>query len=103
MTIRRNARWQQKLDERILECLEEELYSYPSVLTTEPQISAKEGTVRDRCKALADAGLIHIDIEQGWRLEICGEGERYLRGETDVEMFPYPRSVPIIDEQIRKK
>jgi hypothetical protein len=101
MTIRRNARWQQQLDERILECLEEELYSYPGVLETEPQITAKKGTIRDRCKALADAGLIHIDIEKGWRLEIRGEGERYLRGETDVEMFPYPRSVPIIDEQIR--
>ncbi|MUV87807.1 hypothetical protein GJ631_14915 [Natronomonas sp. CBA1123] len=101
MTIRRNARWQDRLDERILEHLYDELYSYPEFIAMEPMISVREGTIRDRCKELADAGLIHIDIEDGWRLEICGLGERYLRGEVDVEMFPYPRPVPKIDEEIR--
>lgn len=99
MTIRRNASWQEQLDERILEHLDDHTYSYPEFIALEPCISAPEGIIRDRCKRLADADLIHIDLND-WQLEICGLGERYLRGEADIAVYPYPRSVKHIDEEL---
>jgi hypothetical protein len=101
MTIRRNASWQERLDERILEHLDDNLHSYPEFIVLESSISATEAQVRDRCKRLADAELIHIDLHD-WRLEICGVGERYLRGEADVDIYPSPRSVKIIDEELSR-
>ena len=64
----------------------------------ESPVSATESQVRDRCKRLADAELIPIDLND-WRLEICGLGQRYLKGEVDVALNPYPRNVRNIDEE----
>jgi hypothetical protein len=99
MTIRRNASWQERLDERILEHLDENAHSYPEFIALEPCVSATEAQVRDRCKRLADADLIHIDLND-WRLEIRGLGERYLDGKADVDLYPHPRSVRNIDEEL---
>lgn len=101
MTIRRNAGWQDRLDERILEHLNDNLYSYPEFIAMESCVSATEAQIRDRCKLLADVELIHIDLND-WRLEICGLGQRYLEGKTDVEIYPYPRSVKNIDEELSR-
>jgi len=99
MTIRRNASWQERLDERILEHLAENTHSYPEFIVLESCVSATEAQVRDRCKRLADAELIHIDLND-WRLELDGLGQRYLDGEADVDLYPHPRSVKNIDEEL---
>ena len=99
MTIRRNASWQERLDERNLEHLDENPHSYPEFIVMESCVSATEAQIRDRCKRLADAELIHIDLND-WRLEICGLGQRYLAGEADVDLYPHPRSVRHIDEEL---
>ena len=100
MTIRQNASWQERLDERILEALDEEPWSTPELLAIEVPLDATENQVRDRCKRLADAELIDLDLEDGWRVELTGLGKRYLEGETDMEYHRRPRWVRTIDTEV---
>ncbi len=100
MTQRRTARWQQALDERILEHLSEESWSTPSTMTVEPSIHATENQIRERCKVLADAELLAIEPDSGWMVQLTTEGQLYLDGELDVELYPRPRSPRQLDEYI---
>jgi len=88
------------LDERILEVLDKEPWSAPELLAVEVPLDATENQVRDRCKRLADAELIDVDIDDGWRVELTGLGKRYLEGETDMEYHRHPRWVKQINEEI---
>lgn len=102
MVIRRSASWQEQLDERILEVLDEEPWSTPELLTVEVPLDATDNQVRDRCKRLADAELIDVDLDDGWRLELTKLGKRYLEGETDMRYYRRPRWVRVIDEEVLK-
>jgi len=100
--IRRNARWQRRLDERIPETLDEELLSTPEMLAIESPMDATENQVKDRCNRLADAKLIDVDLEDAWRVELTVLGKRYLEGETDMKYHRWPRWVRTIDAEVLK-
>ena len=100
MPIRRNASWQERLDERILEALNEEPWSTPDLLAIEVPLDVTENQIRDRCKRLADAEAIDVDLEDGWRVELTGLGKRYLECETDMKYHRRPRWVRVIDEEV---
>lgn len=93
MTIRKTARWQQTLDERILEHLADEPWSTPELMELVDGIDATPAQVRDRCCRLADVELLSWRDEDKLDLiEITTEGQLYLAGELDVELYPEPRA-----------
>ena len=98
MTIRRNASWQDRLDERILELLDEESWSTPAVMVLDVPIEATKAQIRDRCKVLADAGLVAIEPDDGWMIHLKTRGKLYLEGEVDIDLYPSPRSPRTLDE-----
>jgi len=91
MKVRKTARWQQTLDERILEHLSEEPWSTPDLMELVEGIDATPAQLRDRCRVLADADLVAIYEQDSWNVEITTLGELYLNGETDIELYPPPR------------
>lgn len=91
MTIRKTARWQQCIDDRILEKLRDESVSTPRQIAEHDRIHATEAQVVERCRVLADADLIAFLTEDQDFVEITTEGQQYLKGEIDVELYPYPR------------
>ena len=91
MTIRKTARWQQCLDDRILEQLRDQSISTAKQIAIRDGIHATESQVQDRCKVLADADLVGFLTEDCDFVELTTEGEQYLEGEVDVELYPYPR------------
>lgn len=101
MTIRRNASWQDRVDERILELLYDEPWSVPPVMEVELPIEVTENQIRDRCKVLADAGLISIQPSEGWMVEITTQGMLYVDGGADIELYPKPRPPQSIDLEER--
>ena len=98
MAIRRNASWQERLDERILEVLDDESWSTPSVMVLDVPIEATKAQIQDRCKVLADAGLIAIEPDDGWMIHLKTRGKLYLEGEVDIDLYPSPRSPRTLDE-----
>ena len=91
MTIRKTARWQRCLDDRILEQLRDQSVSTAKQIAIRDGIDATESQVQDRCKVLADADLVAFLTEDCDFVELTTEGEQYLEGEVDVELYPYPR------------
>lgn len=91
MTIRKTARWQWCLDDRILEVLRDDSVSTAKQIAIRDGIHATESQVLDRCKVLADADLVAFLTEDCDFVELTTEGEQYLEGEVDVELYPYPR------------
>jgi hypothetical protein len=91
MTIRKTARWQWSLDDRILEHLRDDSVSTAKQIAIRDGIHATESQVQDRCKVLADADLVAFVTEDCDLVELTTEGEQYLDGEIDVELYPYPR------------
>jgi len=74
------------VDERLLEHLGDVLWSSPELLVsleTFDRLDVSVGQLRERLQRLAQVGLVgHV---QDQIFEINGEGERYLRGELDIE------------------
>jgi hypothetical protein len=91
MTIRKTAKWQQTLDERILEHLDDEPWSTPELMELVEGIDATAAQIRDRCRVLADAELVAIYMNKGWNVEITTLGLLYLNGEADIDLYPRPR------------
>jgi hypothetical protein len=91
MNIRKTARWQQTLDERVLEHLSDEPWSTPELMELVEGIDATSAQLRDRCRVLADAELVAIYGEEGWNVELTTLGELYLKGEADIDLYPRPR------------
>lgn len=98
MGVRRNAGWQERLDERILELLNDEPWSILSMMEVELPISATETQIRERCLLLADANLIVVDFSDGWRVELTTEGKLYLEGTLDMNHHPVPRRPNVLEE-----
>jgi hypothetical protein len=95
--MRRTARWQRTLDERILEHLYEESWSTPGCMETEPAIDATKAQIRDRCRILADAGLVAVHRDDGWYVELTTLGQQYLEGEADLGLYPRPRPPGVLE------
>jgi hypothetical protein len=91
MTIRKTAKWQQTLDERILEHLDDEPWSTPRMMELVEGIDATTAQVRDRCRVLADVGLVAIHFDREWNVEITTLGQLYLKGQADIKLHPRPR------------
>ncbi|NLV06116.1 hypothetical protein GOC83_08240 [Haloarcula rubripromontorii] len=91
MTIRKTARWQQSIDDRILEHLRDDSWSTASQMAKIDRIHATEAQIQDRCRVLADADLVAFLTEDQDLVELTTEGEQYLEGEVDVELYPHPR------------
>lgn len=91
MTIRKTARWQWCLDDRILEHLQDDSLSTAKQIAIRNGIHATESQVQERCKVLADTDLVAFLSEDCRFVELTTEGEQYLEGDIDVELYPYPR------------
>jgi hypothetical protein len=98
MGIRLNAPWQDRLDERILELLDDESWSTPSIMEIELPIDATEAQIKERCMVMADAELIAIEPRDNWRCELETRGKLYLECEIDVDLYPSPRPVTVLEE-----
>lgn len=88
MPPRKSARWMQQLDDRILEYLNEEPWSSPTLMASMPEFHASEGRIHERCQVLADTELVSFIV--GDMVEITQWGILYLDGEIDAEHRPLP-------------
>jgi len=88
---RKSARWMCTLDERVMEFVAESILARPSVMASELRFNASEERIRERCKMLADAGLIAPIHQGGDYYVITRSGQLYLDGELDAENQPWPR------------
>ena len=91
MTIRKTARWQQSIDDRILEHLRDESWSSAGIMSKKSGIHATEAQVRERCRVLADVDLVAFLTDDMDLVELTTTGKQYLDGEVDVELYPRPR------------
>lgn len=78
------------LDERILEHLEEDMFSTPRYMEGVIKFNASERRIRERCRLLSQVGLIAPVYEGDTLYEITGKGRGYLLGDLDVEHLPRP-------------
>jgi len=97
MTIRKTAKWQQTVDERILEHLNDEPWSTPELMELVEGIDATAAQIRDRCRVLADADLVAIYKNEGWNVELTTLGLLYLKGEADINLYPRPRHPKMLE------
>lgn len=79
------------LDDRILEALSGDGWTTPESLSVIPGMHATEAQVEERCKVLADADLVTFLTEDADIVGLTTEGEQYLEGKVDVELYPPPR------------
>lgn len=91
MTVRRSARWQTSLDERILEYLRDEPWAAPEEMIQYDPIHATRGQVLERCRVLADADLVDFPMARSDILELTSLGRNHLNGGIDVSLHPQPR------------
>lgn len=89
--MRYPAPWMIPLDERTLEILQKEGACSPAFIAREVVMFASSGRVRERCKMLADAGLVDPMSEDWEMFELTEEGMRYLKGNLDVRHQPTPK------------
>lgn len=88
MPVRLTARWQTKLDERILERLRDAGETKPDLLACE--LAVGEGLVQDRLRLLAQVELVDVERKESTWYELSYWGQLYLDGEYDVELHPRP-------------
>ena len=88
---RQSAHWMKREHERILEFLDSEGMSTPSLIANEMFRQVSAGHVTERLVDLEDAGLVHRAGMDSF--ELTSEGERYLDGDLDAEYQPRPRRV----------
>ena len=85
-----------QLDDRILERLDEDGWSSPSVLAADSEFDASEDRIRERCLCLADAELIAPIARRMY--DITQWGQLYLEGELDAEHQPTPTVHRVLPE-----
>lgn len=76
------------LDDRILEHLNEESWSSPSVMASRPGFRASPSRIGERCRVLADAELVAFVYDDA--VEITSWGQLYLSGKIDAQHQPTP-------------
>ena len=87
---RRPAEWMTSLDERVLELLATEGCATPRSIARRVAQRASVARVRERCRLLAQAGLVAPLSRALLHYELTGAGRRYLAGELDVRRQPWP-------------
>ena len=75
MHLRLPASRQQTFDDRIIEHLDDESWSTLGYMEMVPGIDATKAQIRDRCRVLADGGLVALQHEKGWYTELTTVGE----------------------------
>jgi len=100
MTVRRTARWQWWLDDRILEHLRDESFSTAERMAELPGIHATKRQVQERCEVLAWVDLVTFVTGDHDLIELTTWGKRYLEGNLDVEHHPHPRH-PALHQQLQ--
>jgi len=80
------------LDERIVEYVAEDSLASPRLMASAIQFDASQQRIQERCRMLADAGLIAPISDDFEMYEVTSEGQRYLVGELDAEHQPRPRA-----------
>ena len=88
--VRRPAEWMTALDERILELLADERWATPRSITRRLSLRASVGRVRERCRLLAEVGLVAPLSRERLHYGVTGSGRRYLAGSLDVRRLPRP-------------
>ena len=88
--VRRPAEWMTALDERVLELLATEGWVTPRSIARQLSLRASAGRVRERCRLLAQAGLVAPLSRERLHYGVTGSGQRYLAGRLDVRRLPRP-------------
>jgi len=98
MTIRRTARWQHCIDDRVLEYLQEENCGTAEGIANKKGVHATEVQVQERCRLLADVDLVAFLTEDEEIVELTMKGKEYLNGEIDVDLYPRPRHPSVLSK-----
>jgi hypothetical protein len=72
-----------QLDERILEHLADDGWASPGTMGRHFRFTASEDRIEERCKVLADVGLIGPIYEGAPMYELTSLGYLYLAGDLD--------------------
>jgi hypothetical protein len=97
--MRKTAKWQQRVDERILEHLRESGVSSPSLMASRPELHASRRRIRERCLVLAHARMIAPLVDLGSysvdtdHFVLTRLGVEYLDGELDARYHRPPPKV----------
>lgn len=81
--MRKSGDWMALVDDRVLEYLSEHETGSPTKMQKEGPIRYSSGYISERCKTLADHGLIQALGNGVYR--ITEDGEAYLEGKLDTE------------------
>lgn len=81
--MRRSADWMHQLDERIIEHLADTGWATPATMKHEFCFTASTDRIRERCRALQDAGLVAPVVRDSEMFELTVVGMLYLDGELD--------------------
>lgn len=87
--IRRTARWQTTIDERLLEHLRDAGETTVAMLGS--RLDLPRGILRDRLRMCAQVELVAVERVDGedW-YDLTYWGQLYLQGEYDVRLYPQP-------------
>lgn len=95
MPIRRNASWQERPNERILEYLDGESYAVPEEIVAVKNIEANPARIRERLRWLASTDFVHFVRGEGSDVvEITTDGKLYLEGEIDSRLRQLSKDAP---------
>jgi hypothetical protein len=89
--MRKTARWQKRLDDRILEYLRDESLGTAKQIARCQGVHATENQAQERLQVLADANLLGFITRDCDYAELDTRGRLYLEGEIDVELGQDPR------------
>ena len=92
--MRQSAEWMHKLDERILEYLDDKTWSDPWLMSEHFRFTTSADRIADRCEVLSDADMIAPVRDGSSMYEIQTIGRLYLKGEIDADLrrpIPAPR------------
>lgn len=90
MSIRLNADWMTRADERLCEELRGRGWTHPRVLAASPSVYLPYREVCKRLRMLADAELVAPSDDDYDLYHITTDGKLYLDGERDQELHPHP-------------
>lgn len=84
MARRKPSNWMRQIDERILEHLQDEYSSTPSLMASNVWIRASEEKIRNRCFRLSQIELVSKIGKDTY--EITEIGEHYLQGNLNMKV-----------------
>jgi len=102
--MRQSAEWMQQIDERILEIVQEFEPATSNLIHEKLRLTASPKQVQERCRLLANAGLLEpfIDSRRADMWEMSIWGNLYLNGELNADLRrpqPEPQSPHVTGSQ----